>query len=242
MHDTGTLTTSQYIERYGHDWTSPDLVRDYVERSDREADQRAEGLEIMAAMVPYEKSAPVRILDIGSGQGSVAAVLLDAYPNAMAVGLDVSDVMMKVAGERMARYGNRFRYHLGDFVDGTLPTDLVGPFDVVVSARAIHHLPTDQKRSLFRAIFNALAPGGGFFNLDMAPPREDLLKVHYRRAGSFMRGEPVGSARTPRPPTPGHYWETVEDQLSYLSGAGFSPVDCFWKRLANALVGGYKQA
>jgi tRNA (cmo5U34)-methyltransferase len=242
MKETDTLTTQQYVERYGHDWTSPDLVRDYVERTDRESDQRAEGFTIMAGMIPFERDASFRILDIGSGQGAVAAVLLDAYPNAKAIGLDVSEEMMKVAGDRMARYGDRFRYHLGDFVDGTLPSDLAGPFDVAVSARAIHHLPTEQKRALYRAVFAAMAPGGGFFNLDMTPPREEYLRGRYRDAGSFMRGEQSDPARANRAPTPGHYWETVEDQLAYLREAGFNPVDCFWKRLTNALVGGYKPA
>jgi hypothetical protein len=76
----------------------------------------------------------------------------------------------------------------------------------------------------------------------MAPPTDDYLKVRYRLAGQFMRGEPTDAGRGNRPPTPGHYWETVEDQLAYLREAGFSPVDCFWKRLTNAMVGGYRPA
>ena len=38
---------------------------------------------------------------------------------------------------------------------------------------------------------------------------------------------------------PGHYYDSVPDHLQFLRDAGFSQVDCFWKRLGLALVGGY---
>jgi len=41
---------------------------------------------------------------------------------------------------------------------------------------------------------------------------------------------------------PGHYYEPLEEQLRFLREAGFSSVDCFWKRLGQTIVGGYKWA
>jgi ubiquinone/menaquinone biosynthesis C-methylase UbiE len=68
--------------------------------------------------------------------------VLDAFPRASAIGLDISAAMMEVGRERMARFGDRFAYIEGDFADGTLPEEAVGsgPYHVIVSARAIHHL------------------------------------------------------------------------------------------------------
>lgn len=241
--ETEQETGPAFDDRYGHHWKEPERVQEYVARTDREAEERAESFKVMVGLVPFELTYPVRVFDIGSGHGAVAAALLDAFPNAHAVGLDVSEPMMAIGRDRMARYGDRFRYHVGDFADGELPDDLPGPFDVAVSSRAIHHLPPEQKRLLYQAVFRSLTPGGCFFNLDTVAPSDEYLKALYRQAGDFLRGRPLAwtSTQTSRPPSPGHYFDTVEDHLRFLAEAGFAPVDCFWKRLNNALIGGYKR-
>jgi tRNA (cmo5U34)-methyltransferase len=141
----------------------------------------------------------------------------------------------------MARFGDRFRYHLGDFAEGSLPPDLAGPFDVVVSAAALHHLPGDRKRQLYRAIFERLAPGGGFFNLDSMAPQDEYLGERYRqvrdrRLAREGREEEQGGHGTPF----AHYFEPVEEHLAWLTEAGFAHAHCFWKELGRALVGGYR--
>jgi len=235
------LTGQAYLERYGHAWDDPGLAREYVERSDRDSDQRAEGFKVMLAALPFSRQETFEFLDIGTGQGAVAQLVLDAFPNARAVGLDVSEPMMEIAKERMAPYGDRFRYYLGDFVDGDLPSDLGGPFDAAVAARAIHHLPTEKKQRLYRSLFAKLKPGAGFFNLDTVAPNDEALRSRYRAIGRAIRGEelrPEDSA--PRGPSVGHYYETLNEHLDLLRNAGFTSVDCFWKRLGTTVVGGYK--
>ena len=48
----------------------PGLARDYVERSDRDSDQRAEGFKVMLAALPYSRQETFEFLDIGTGQGA----------------------------------------------------------------------------------------------------------------------------------------------------------------------------
>src|SRR3954452_7247315 len=99
----------------GHHWKEADRVADYVEQNDRDAAQVAETLNLLTALLPFEPDAAIRVLDIGSGHGVVAGAVLDAFPNARATGLDVSAAMIEVGQERMARFGDRFRYFEGDF-------------------------------------------------------------------------------------------------------------------------------
>ena len=235
------LTGQAYTERYGHEWNVPERAREYVERTDGALVERTEGLKIMVSLLPFHRQQPVRVLDIGTGQGLVAGLVLDAFPEAQAVGLDVSEPMMEIAGERMARYGDRFRYRLGDFVDGDLPADL-GEFDVAVASRSIHHLPPANKRMLHQSIYRSLKPGGCFFDLDSSAPPDDYARTRYREAGRVLRGEPIeqGTERAQRPPSAGHYYLTVADYLRSLREAGFDSVDCFWKRFGMTLLGGYK--
>lgn len=232
-----------FEERWGHHWKDPERVQDYVKRTDREAEERAESFKYLVGAIPLDRALPLRVLDIGSGHGVIAAALLDQFPSSSAVGLDISEPMMEVGRERMAQYGARFHYHVGDFADGELPADLVGPFDIVVSSRAIHHLPSENKGRLYQEIFGLLAPEGCFFNLDIVGPRDDYLKEIYRQAGEFVSGQP---AQRPMPSANrtsahGHFPDRVADHLRLLSEAGFDPVDCFWKKLGDALVGGYKR-
>jgi tRNA (cmo5U34)-methyltransferase len=224
----------------GHHWKEADRVSDYVAQNDRDAQQMAEVFGILTALLPYPSSAPLRVLDIGSGHGVFAAAVLDAFPNATATGLDLSEPMMAMGRERMARFGDRFHYHVGDFAEGQLPSDLLGPFDLVVSSRAIHHINPDAKRRLFADVFSHLAPSGCFFDIDNMRPRDEFLRARYSQADP---GRPTGYGnRSQAPRTVGsrEHPDPVAEQLAFLREAGFSHVDCFWKRLGRAMIGGFK--
>lgn len=223
----------QPVQRQGHNWHIADDVREYVERVDRD-DRRAEGLRLLPRLA---RSEPKRVLDVGTGQGLLAALFLDAFPEAMAVGLDASEPMREVAATRMAAYGDRFQFIMGDFEAGALPSEVRGPFDVVVSSRAIHHLPSQAKQLLYAAIYAQLAPGGGFFNLDGARPVEPEMSDIYRAAGGRP---PRSKPDEERARLSGHYFETLDEQFEFLRAAGFRLVECFWKNLDLVLIGGYK--
>jgi SAM-dependent methyltransferase len=223
----------------GHHWKEADRVSDYVAQNDRDAQQMAELFTILNALLPFPPSAPLRVLDIGSGHGVVAAAVLDAFPNATATGLDLSEPMMALGAERMARFGDRFHYHVGDFAEGQLPADLTGPFDVVVSSRAIHHITPDAKRRLFADVYAHLAPGGCFIDIDNMRPRDEYLRARYAQADP---GRPTGygnRAQAPRTGGSREHPDPVAEQLTFLREAGFSHVDCFWKRLGRAMIGGF---
>ena len=77
-----------------------------------------------------------------------------------------------------------------------------GPFDLVVSALAIHHLEGPDKADLFARIAGALRPGGRFVLGDVVIPADPADAV-----------TPVTSDHD-RP-------STLADQLRWLGDAGF---------------------
>lgn len=231
--------------RAGHEWHESDRVAEYITRTDRQAADRADAFSLMARLILQDVASPLSVLDIGSGHGVVVTGILDRFPNATAIGLDISDAMIVEGTKRMARFGDRFRYVVGDFADGVLPAELSreGQFDVVVSARAIHHLPGPLMATLYANIYERLAPGGCFFNLDTADPDSFLLDSVYRSAGT-VREKDSGRRRTEedfeRRKVETHRDAPLRAHLEWLESAGFRAVDCFWKNLSLALIGGYK--
>jgi tRNA (cmo5U34)-methyltransferase len=233
-----TETANPGERRAGHHWKEADRVAEYVQKTDTAFPEAQEVYGILIATQPREQDAPLRILDIGSGHGVVAAALLSALPNATAIGLDISEPMMAEGKVRMAPFGKRFSYHVADFADGDLPSDLPGTFDLVVSSRAIHHLISPNKAKLYAQIHARLNDGGAFFNIDNMRPRDEYFRAVYRKMGNRSTrpqgmGGGNGGSGTEHP-------DPVDEQLTWLRDAGFAHVDCLWKKLGRAMIVGYK--
>ena len=102
-----------------------------------------------------------RVLDLGAGTGMLSGMVAAAHPSAQLVLVDGAPAMLDRARERL-RGHPRAAYVVADLRDALPP----GPFDAVVSALAIHHLPDEDKRALLgrperpRARAARLARGG----------------------------------------------------------------------------------
>lgn len=102
------------------------------------------------------------ILDLGSGTGETAIATLKRHPQAHLVGIDSSEDMLSIARHQLP--GATF---IASHLQDPLPD---GPFDVVISACAVHHLDGQEKASLFRRIRHVMSPGGCFVMLDVVTP------------------------------------------------------------------------
>jgi tRNA (cmo5U34)-methyltransferase len=109
-----------------------------------------------------------RVLDLGSGTGVSAEYVLRAHPGAALTGIDSSEEMLVHARRRLP--GATFLLRR---LEDPLPD---GPFDLVVSALAIHHLDDRSKANLFRRVASALVPGGRFAFLDVVIPAAPVSK------------------------------------------------------------------
>jgi tRNA (cmo5U34)-methyltransferase len=91
------------------------------------------------AAIPFP---PGRVLELGIGTGETTKRLLEAYPDAEVTGLDATPEMVFRARElgievQLAR------------MEDPLPD---GPWDLVISVLATHHLTSGQKQDLFRRV------------------------------------------------------------------------------------------
>jgi SAM-dependent methyltransferase len=208
----------------GEEWSDADHVRRYLDRAD-EFPRRAEGEGVLLDHVPRHVG---RVLDLGTGDGRLLALLQRDRERLFGIGLDGSGVMLKAARERFAGQ-ERIELVEHDLIN---PLPQLGRFDAVVSSMAIHHLEHDRKRALYAEVFELLEPGGVFANFEhVASPTERLHLAFYAAIGEPLEHE-----------DPSDRLLDVETQLRYLRDAGFTDVDCYWKWLEMALLIAVKPA
>ncbi|OYY91256.1 MAG: protein-(glutamine-N5) methyltransferase, release factor-specific [Sphingomonas sp. 28-66-16] len=85
---------------------------------------------IEAAVAHFDDRAPVSILDLGTGPGSLMLAALDQWPGAQGIGVDRSPVALAMARANADRLGMAAR---ADFVTGDWATSVAGRFDLVLA-------------------------------------------------------------------------------------------------------------
>lgn len=137
------------------------------------------------------------ILELDTGTGETTRRVLDAHPNAHLIGVDASAAMLDTARRRLSP--QRASLRLAEFEE-PLPA---GPFDLVVSVLAVHHLLGPAKADLFTRVHAVLRPKGRFVLADVVVP------------------ERPRDAITPLDPEHDHP-SRVDEQLRWLTEAGLA--------------------
>jgi len=140
------------------------------------------------------------ILELGIGTGETTRRILELHPEAHLTAIDSSAEMLERARADLPDSDLRLRR-----LEDPLPE---GPFDLVVTALAVHHLDGAGKQALFRRVRDVLRPGGRFVLADVVVPEheEDVVT-------------PIdGVMDLP---------DRVDDQLQWLRDAGFD-VEPVW--------------
>jgi tRNA (cmo5U34)-methyltransferase len=134
------------------------------------------------------------ILELGTGTGETSQRMLARHRGAQLVGIDASEAMLAVAREALTGADLRVQR-----LEDPLPE---GPFDLVFSALAVHHLDAAGKRDLFARVAAVLRPGGRFALADVIVPT-DPADAQIPLSRDFDRPD------------------RLDDQLAWLAAAGF---------------------
>lgn len=177
----------------------PDQIREEIPRYDELQGEVAHATEGVSAG---------RILELGTGTGETTRLVLVRHPEAHLVGIDLDPHMLAAA--RRALPADRVELRAQDLAAPLPP----GPFELVFSALAVHHLEGAAKADLFRRVAAELRPRGRFVLGDVVVPDHPADAVI--------------------PLTPGYdFPDRTETLLAWLREAGLPPrVAWSWKDAA----------
>jgi ubiquinone/menaquinone biosynthesis C-methylase UbiE len=151
-----------------HDWHSSDYVDFWITRDKSRDAERRERLRAMLSHAGLGGNGEFSVLDVGGGYGVVTEEVLAVFPRARVCLQDYSTPMLDAARERLAAHAGRVDFVLADLTDPGWTDAVGGPFDLAVSAIAIHNLrDLAAIAACYRGIAQMLKPGTRFLDYDL---------------------------------------------------------------------------
>ncbi|MBL1203638.1 MAG: class I SAM-dependent methyltransferase [Nostoc sp. GBBB01] len=190
-------------------------------------------------IIPNNRSASLKILDLGAGTGLYSGMVQSVFPNAKFTLLDLAFEMLEKAQLRFSKMGKFPRILIGNYVE----VDLGDSYDLVISALSIHHLPDSDKQSLYQKVYNILNPGGMFVNADQVSGKTTDLEKLYRQHwlnSVLALGISHEDLKAAQKRMEYDCMTPLGVQLRWLEAAGFQNVDCWYKNFSFTVFGGYR--
>lgn len=153
-----------------------------------------------------------KILDVGTGTGSLAIELAKSFPGVEVIGLDLSDVVLQLARDNAqeSEVSPRVAFEHGDAED--MPFEDKA-FDLVISSNTLHLIENPIR--MFDEMQRILKPTGKFLISDLRRSWLGILTPHIRASYSPQEVENLLSQSKLQD------WE-VKDSLLWLSIASKS--------------------
>jgi ubiquinone/menaquinone biosynthesis C-methylase UbiE len=235
-------------ERTDHIWKSQSLAATYLEGVRAAIPLALEQIDVMLRLIGGCGRPVRRVLDLGCGDGVLAAAIVQRLPQAEVVLADFSEPMLEAARMRFSAAGVAAHFVLADYGVPSWTEAVAGwsPYDAIVSGLSIHHQPDDRKRAVYGEIFRLLNPGGVFVNIEhVSSPTAWLESLdHEMFIDSLHRHHPnqsrddVARLYYDRPDKDANILAPLEQQCAWLRDIGFSDVDCYLKVFELAVFGG----
>ncbi len=106
-------------------------------------------------------------LDLACGPGSISRRLLERFPGARAVAVDIDPVLLAIGRAAVGPVEGRLRFVDADLAEpGWLATLGGTRVDAVLSSTALHWIPPEPLARLYRDLAGMLRPGGLVLNAD----------------------------------------------------------------------------
>ncbi len=232
-------------------WAIPEFSQGYRDNADVFIVERRRMLAILQSFYIHliRDGSPKTMLDLGCGDGIITAAIAHADPTVSATLLDGSSDMLEKSRKRLCGLKS-VRYICASFQQILRNDTVGGTFDFIVSSLAIHHLPLDDKKALFKYAYDHLKPDGYFINVDVVLAPSERLDRWYlslwrdwideRTRTLGLHGEQFESVIDGYKDNKDNQPDTLNDQLEALRAVGFRDGDCYFKYGIFTMFGGLR--
>lgn len=128
--------------------------------------------------------APRSIIDVGSGTGSLAALLHAEAPECRYLGVDPDAEAVRRAKDKTARIGAGAEFRVGYFPQASGDESA----DIIVSSLVLHQVPPAEKRRIIDAAYSHLGLGGRFLVADYGLQNSPLARFLFRATVQALDG------------------------------------------------------
>lgn len=234
-------------------WKRESVVRSFNQGSRQAIPLAPQQMDVVHRVLAIHDVKPERVLDLGAGDGFAAASIVERYPVKHLTLVDFSPPMLAEAKRHFVDAPFPVDYLEGDLREESWWPDVErsGPFDLVISRYAIHHIADELKQKLYAQVFQFLRPGGVFINVEHVQSGSPTLQEAFDRlmiegivrqgADEQTREEIVSSYRA-RQDKDVNILAPVETQLAWLRASGFADVDCVFKLFELSVLTGRRPA
>lgn len=234
-------------------WKRESVVRSFNQGSRQAIPLAPQQMDVVHRILAIHELEVGRVLDLGSGDGFAAASIMDRYPLTHLVLVDFSPPMLEEARGHFADAPFPVEYVEGDLREDSWWPDVQrsGPFDLVISRYAIHHIADELKQKLYAQVFQFLRPGGVFINIEHVKSGSPVLQEAFdrlmiegivRQGATEQTREEIVSSYRARQDKDVNILAPVETQLDWLRSSGFADVDCAFKLFELAVLTGRRPA
>jgi tRNA (cmo5U34)-methyltransferase len=220
-------------------WADPAFSREYLDNADHYIPDRFHLFHVLRSFYRFfvARPGPMRVCDLGCGDGILTDQLLREAPSLDATLVDGSAEMLAAAKRRFAERPN-VRYVQQGFDQLVRDSSVLGKFHFIISSFAIHHLPREQRRALFATVFRHLDPGGCFMNIEATLSDHVAFTEWYyrlwqewidRRSQLLGLGDKFHDMPRKARENPDNKYSPLAEQLADLADTGFVDVECHYK-------------
>jgi len=162
-------------------------------------------------------------------------MILSRFAGAHATVIDGSAAMLSHARERLAPFGRRAECVQADLAHRDWIDRVSGPFEVVLAARAVHHVGgANRIREFFAEVLGTLTLGGIFINLDYVRTADPA----FRQLGTWASTDPDAAFQVASPHM--DLPSSAEEQLVWLHEVGFAAAECVYREFQTVIVVGIR--
>jgi tRNA (cmo5U34)-methyltransferase len=203
--------------------------------------------------LPFDPTASITALDLGTGTGFFTDRFLKQFPQARVISVDGSNLMIDLARTRLGTLTARVDFRIGDFrkLQDLIPESAHG--DAVFSSYALHHLNHEEKCQVITQAIRFLKPGGWLVNADIVTHESKAIEeriqqlrvegIVHRGHGLDPRFRDAASTRQfldQLEATDMDQPLTLAEDLQVFQEAGLVHSAVLWSEYREVVIGGQK--